>query len=282
MLGDPRPDFLVIGSQKAGTTTVHRALAAHPAVCMPPGKDLNIFSDRDRHAEGRAIYRRAFADAPPGALRGETSPAYLVHPRAPARIRRALPEVKLVAIVREPVARALSQYWDNRRWLAVDRPFEAFARPPLPTVWRAGTPGYISRGCYAVYLERYRALFDPARICVLVFEDLRRDPAAFWGRLYDFLGLERLDLPEMTAAHNTRSYFDNAAYRAAFARPALSGWLPPGARRLLRRGPRVPFERPPLDPAVRAALLRFYGPWNRRLETMLGFDLGWPGPPSAG
>jgi len=279
MLGPARPDVLVIGSQKAGTTTVHRALAAHPGAYMPPAKDLDVFSHDPHYAAGAEIYQRAFAAAPPGALRGETSPAYLVHPRAPARIRRALPDVKLVVIVREPIARALSQYWDSRRWLAVDRPFEDFAAPPLSTVWRAGAPGYISRGCYAVYLERYLALFPPAQICVLQFETLRRDPPAFWGPLLRFLGLPPAALPAMRATHNQRSVFDNPAYRMIFDRPALSRWLPPGARRLLRRGARVPFERPPLDPAVRAALLRFYAPWNRRLEALLGRSLGWPGPP---
>lgn len=273
-----RPDFLVIGSQKAGTTTVHHALRAHPGAWLPPRKDLNVFTDEARYAAGAGIYQRAFAEAPKGALRGEVSPAYLVHPRTPARIARHLPDVKLVVIVREPIARALSQYWDSRRWLAVDRPFEAFVRPPLPTVWRAGAPGFVSRGCYAVYLERYWRLFDPSRICVLVFEDLRRDPVAFWGRLFGFLGLDpAVETPAMQAAHNRRSVFDNPAYRLIFERPALSRLLPPGARRLLRRGPRVDFERPPIDPAARAALVRFYAPWNARLEALLGVDLGWSG-----
>ncbi len=271
-----RPDFLIVGSQKAGTTTVHRALEAHPAVWMPPDKDLNVFNHAARYADAARIYQRAFESAPPGALRGETSPAYLVDPRAPERIRRALPEVKLIVLIREPIARALSQYWDSRRWLAIDRPFEDLVRPPLSAVWRAGAPGYVSRGCYALYIERYLALFDRAQICVLQFEHLRRDPAAFWGRLFDFLGVAAVPVPP--AAHNRRSVFDNPAYRAVFARPALNRWLPPGARRLLRRGPRVPFARPPLDPAAREALLRFYAPWNRRLESLLGRELGWPGP----
>lgn len=271
-----RPDFLVIGSQKAGTTTVHRALEAHPDAWVPPLKDLNVFSADGDPPDAAAAYQRHFADAPPGALIGETSPAYLVHPRAPARIRRALPDVKLVVLIREPIARAVSQYWDSRRWLVADRPFAEYARPPLSPVWRAGSPGYISRGCYAIYLERYRALFPPAQIKVLQFERMLREPAGFWGELFGFLGLAPIDVP--AAAHNRRSLFDNPAYRAVFERPALNRWLPPGARRLLRRGPRVPFDRPPLDAATREALLRFYAPWNRRLEALLGVELGWPGP----
>lgn len=273
---EARPDFLVIGSQKAGTTTVHRALSAHPGAWLPPGKDLDFFSRDDRFAAGPDAYRRAFAAAPPGAVRGEVSPAYLVHPRAPERIRRLVPEVKLVVIVREPIARALSQYWDSRRWLAVDRPFEDFVRPPLSAVWRAGAPGYVSRGCYAVYLERYLRLFERARICVLQFEDLRRAPSAFWGRLFDFLGLDpAFDGEVLREAHNPRSVYDNPAYRLIFERPVLSRLLPPGARRILRRGPQVAFERPPLPAETRAALARFYAPWNARLEALLGVELGW-------
>lgn len=275
--GGGRPDFLVIGSQKAGTTTVHRVLRRHPQVWVPPGKDLDFFFDDRRFAAGPARYFAQLADAPAGAVRGEVSPGYLVHPRAPARIARLLPGVKLVAIVREPIARALSQYWDSRRWLAVDRPFEAFCAPPLPTIWRPGAPGFISRGVYAPYIERYRRLFDPGQLLVLRFEQLRSAPDAFWRALFGFLGVDpAFTCPEMSAPHNPRSVFDNPIYRAAFAHPALSHALPPGARRLLRRGGRAPFAPPPLDPAVRAALVRFYAPWNARLEALLGVELDWP------
>lgn len=266
------PDFLVIGSQKAGTTALHRVLAAHPAVYMPPEKELRAFDAQD--PPDLAAYAARFASAPPGALCGEASPGYLVHPRAPDRIARHLPTVKLIVTVRDPIARAWSQYWDNRRWLGVTERFEALAKPPLPAIWRPGQPGYFSRGNYAIYLDRYLARFPREAILVLRFAELRRDPAAFFARVYHFLGLPPIDLPAMHAPHNPRSIFDNPAYRLVFAHPALNRLLPPGARRLLRRGPRVPFDPPPIDPATVAALRAWHAPHDARLAALIG-PLDW-------
>lgn len=270
------PDFLIIGSQKAGTTALYRVLRQHPQVFMPADKELNVFFDAGRFARGPGAYAARFAEAHRAQLCGEASPGYLVHPRAPERIARWLPGVKLLLTVRDPIARAYSQYWDSRRWLGVDVPFEALARPPLPAVYHPGQPGFISRGTYAIYLERYQALFAPEQICVLRFDTLRRDPAAFFRAAFSFLGVEPgFDCPEMHTAQNPRSVFGNPAYRFVFDRPWLNPVLPRGARRLLRRGGRQPFQPPPIAPATRRALAEFYRPYNARLEAHLGVALSW-------
>lgn len=277
MMGAMRlPDFLIIGSQKAGTTALYRALRRHPQVFMPSDKELNVFFDRRRFGRGRRAYATRFADARPDQRCGEASPGYLVHPRAPGRIARWLPQVKLLVTVRDPIDRAYSQYWDNRRWLGVSVPFEALARPPMPAVYHPGQPGFISRGTYAIYLARYRALFAPEQIKVLRFGTLRRDPGAFFRAAFAFIGVDPdFDCPEMHSPQNPRSVFANPAYRFVFDRPWLNPLLPRGAPRLLRRGGRLPFQPPPIAPEVRRALVEFYRPYNARLEALLGVDLDW-------
>lgn len=106
-LAGRRPDFLIIGSQKAGTTSLYHALRLHPEVFVPEKKELNFFFLEDEYARGLDYYARYFEPAPAGIKAvGEASPGYICHPETPARIAAALPDAKLVLTVRNPIDRA--------------------------------------------------------------------------------------------------------------------------------------------------------------------------------
>jgi hypothetical protein len=197
----------VLGTQKGGTTTLQELLAAHPAVFLPACKEVHYFSlHGDR---GVGWYRARFAGARLGQRRGEITPYYLFHPHAPARIRALLPRARLVALLRDPVERALSQYFHARRHGFETLPLEeALAAEPArlrgaEEVLRA--PGgshvshqkhsYLSRGRYDEQLQRYTALFPPEQLLVLRSEDLFADPEPVWRRIQAFLGLPPVPLP---------------------------------------------------------------------------------------
>ena len=171
----PLPDFLVIGAQKAGTTALYAYLRWHPQITGPSWKEVSFF---DRHWwRGEGWYRGQFPLRSGGRLVGEASPSYLFHPLAPERVHALLPGVKLVALLRDPVARAYSHYQhevalgreplsfedalaaeDERTRGEVERLVadpRAFSR-----AWWDHT--YASRGLYADQLERWLAVF-PAR-----------------------------------------------------------------------------------------------------------------------
>src|SRR6187551_3563074 len=104
----PLPDFLVIGAQKAGTTALYAYLRWHPGIAGPSWKEVCFF---DRHWwRGEAWYRGQFPLRAGERLVGEASPSYLFHPLAPERARSLVPGAKLVALLRDPVDRAYSQY----------------------------------------------------------------------------------------------------------------------------------------------------------------------------
>ena len=104
----PLPDFLVIGAQKAGTTALYAYLRWHPGITGPSWKEVSFF---DRHWwRGEAWYRGQFPLRGRGRLVGEASPSYLFHPLAPERVHSLVPGARLVALVRDPVARAYSHY----------------------------------------------------------------------------------------------------------------------------------------------------------------------------
>src|SRR5437588_302768 len=112
------PDFLIIGTQRGGTTSLERYLDAHPCVGAAANKDLHFF-DRRFH-KGLAWYRghfptrieKYYAERLRGQafVTGEASPSYLFHPYAPKRVAKAMPDVKLIVLLRNPVDRAFSQY----------------------------------------------------------------------------------------------------------------------------------------------------------------------------
>ena len=112
------PDFLIIGTQRGGTTSLHRYLDAHPCVGPAANKDLHFF-DR-RYHKGLAWYQghfptfieKYYAEHLRGRafVTGEASPSYLFHPFAPKRVAKAMPHVKLIVLLRNPIDRAYSQY----------------------------------------------------------------------------------------------------------------------------------------------------------------------------
>lgn len=269
------PNFLIIGSQKSGTTSLFRVLKQHPEIFMPEKKELNFFFHDHEYAKGEDHYRAFFSPAPPATKAvGEASPGYICHPQAPERIHALLPQAKLILTVRNPIERAYSQYWDNRRSLSEHLTFPEVIETALEETYQPGRLGYFSRGTYMQYIQRYLALFPEENLLVLPFEELKTDPVGFFQRCFAFLGVDSgFTCPEMTHAANPAAVWDNPLYRWFFEHPHRAHRLPVRLRRFAFWGKRVPFSYPPVDPDSRSRLLEFYRPWNEQLGEFLGRDL---------
>jgi len=271
----PLPDFLIIGSQKAGSTTLYHVLRQHPQLYLSPRKEINFFFHDDLYERGVAFYERFFQGAAPGQLCGEASPGYICHPQAPERIFRLLPRVRLILTVREPIARAYSQYWDNRRHLSEWRTFDEIARLYLDENYQPGKPGYFSRGVYIRYIQRYLEFFPARQLLVVAFEEMLKSPSAFYRRIFEFLEIDtEFDPLPYHRAYNPSSIWKNPLYLYFFRHPSRTRWLPAAARRLLFWGPKESFSPPPIAAATRQKLEAFYRPWNEALFAFLG-DRPW-------
>lgn len=204
--GDGRDslDFLVIGAQKGGTTSLWRYLSEHPRLCMPTSKELPFFTRKEaRPADFHHGVRKVFADAPSGSLLGKVTPNYMIGgPDAGVelvaeRIAATLPDVKLISLLRDPIERAVSSYvmahrrkWEER---SVDAALgdllapEAFSNARLHPV---AANSYISAGEYGRVLGAYRAAFPASQLLVAFTEDLASDPGEVLDSVLAFLGLE--------------------------------------------------------------------------------------------
>ena len=107
------PDFLGVGTQKGGTTYLHNLLKCHPQIFLAHPKEIHFFSLHWQ--KGKDWYLSHFNDATDNQVCGEFTPYYLYHPEAPQRICSLLPDVKNIILLRDPVERALSQYFHSTR-----------------------------------------------------------------------------------------------------------------------------------------------------------------------
>ncbi len=247
------PSFVVIGTQKGGTTSLYYYLMGHPDVRPPARKEVGFFGYRYRN--GVDWYRAQFPLDLPGsrAITGEASTSYLFHPAAPERLAQHLPDTRLIALLRNPVERAHSHFLHSQRSGREPLSFEeALAREQerLAPIWpHLGDPeypipralalySYKARGRYWEQLERWYRVFDRSRLLVLRSEDLFEDPAGCFAHVLAFL--------------------------------ALRAWQPV---RFERHNPRVQTDN--MTPAVRQSLARYFEPHNQVLYRELGRDFGW-------
>jgi hypothetical protein len=193
-----RPEFLIVGAQRSGTTSLAAWLDRHPEAWIAPGKELHYF-DR-RFDEGPAWYRGLFAQAPPSKRRGEATPYYLFHPLCPRRAADECPDVRLVAVLRDPTERAISGYHHALRHGREHLPLaealdaeEARLAADMRTVLAGGHGqrhqwnSYVARGLYAEQLRRWREALPDAPLHVVFFEDLVRRPEETLAALCAFL-----------------------------------------------------------------------------------------------
>lgn len=188
------PTFLIIGTMKGGTTSLHRYLRQHPEVFMPERKELNFFVDEyagppidppeERNwSRGVSWYESQFADAGDERAVGEASPNYSRYPTYPGvaeRIAAVVPNASLVYVVRNPVDRLLSHYLHD---LAKGR-----QQQPLHVAVRQDDR-YLAPSLYAAQVERYFHLFSAGQVLVLKSDDLLFRRAATVRRVLDFIGV---------------------------------------------------------------------------------------------
>lgn len=250
------PDFLIIGTQRGGTTSLYRYLEAHPGVEPSLGKELQYFSTRWRRGVG--WYRAHFPlvahqAATARRLSFEATPYYLFHPHAAQRAGQLVGGARIIVLLRNPIDRAFSHFRHN-----VERGLEPLgfeqalaaeeARIGDISARLADNPddddrrhqlfSYVARGLYAAQLERWLHHFPAGHVLVLRSEDLYERPSSVYGTVQTFLGLQRHDLP---------------SYPVHAGRPTAS----------------------PIPRALRAELAGRFRPHNRRLSQLIGREMGW-------
>ncbi|MDQ3758698.1 MAG: sulfotransferase [Actinomycetota bacterium] len=180
-----RPNFVIIGAQKAATTSLWRYLGQHPRVFMSPIKETNFFVAEMGWQRGVGWYESLFAPAAGQAATaiGEASPNYTLYPGlagVPKRMSEVIPDARLVYVLRHPVERMVSSYLHSLTQGSESWPLERalFERSH-----------YADTSRYAMQIERYLPHFDRSRLLIILSEDLEAKPAETLDRVLRFLEL---------------------------------------------------------------------------------------------
>ncbi len=246
------PNFIIIGAQKGGTTSLYVYLTQHPQIAPAAQKEIHYFDLQfDRGADW---YYSQFPtpEERGNKLTGEASPYYIFHPRVPQRIYDLCPEVKLIILLRNPADRAISQY---HHYIKIEYESlsleEAIAREPErlkgeiekllanPTYYSYEHQhhSYLSRGIYADQLPAWLKLFPKDQILILKSEDLYANPSGTFNTVLEFLNLP---------PHQLENY---EKYNAT--------------------------EYPPVSEALYQQLKDYFRSHNQRLAELLDRDFGW-------
>lgn len=254
------PDFIIIGAQRCGTTSLYFYLTKHPCIVPAFTKEVHFFDKN--FVKGVAWYRAHFPSfsyrtyveqiRKQNLVTGEATPYYIFHPAAPKRISEVVPEVKLIALLRNPVDRAYSHYqYEVRRGRetlsfedAIGREVERLSGE-RERILRDGSYysfnhqrySYLSRGIYMDQLRTWIGLFPKEQMLILKSGDFYADPPTMLGRILEFLNLPSWELKEYKT-YNRASY-------------------------------------PRMNAVTRKRLIDYFNPHNQRLYEYLGMSLDW-------
>jgi len=247
----PKPDFLICGAARSGTTSLYTYICQHPLVTAASRKEIHFFDLF--YEKGIQWYKTQFGTVKEGCLVGEASPSYMCLPGIAEKIASALPDVKLIFILRNPVDRAYSNYHlllsrnheslpfsgalaeeDRRIGPALVQATKT-RKYPEPLIWFS----YFYRGLYASLLKPYFFLFPKDQIHVIKSEDFFDDVNTEINKVYEFLGLPRRTLTNIKT-HKVG-----------------------------------PDTYPPMDAQVKQTLQQLYKPHNQELSAMLGWQHSW-------
>lgn len=273
-MGTTFPNFFVVGAMRSGTTSLARALGAHPDVFLAPVKEIHFF-DRNYH-RGLDWYRSHFADVTTEQAVGEATQTYLYDPDALERMVAVAPEARLVAILRDPVDRAYSHYWHERArgWEPLE--FED-AIAAEPDRLAAGGEAryrysYLDRGRYLAQLQRLCQVFPREALVVVQFEDFRDDPKEVYTSVCRHLQVDDGMIPAILG-ERINPY---VTFRSRWVR-TFSRQLPARLREVAERLNVREATYPPMAPATRERLTAAFAHEVATLADWLGRDLSiWP------
>ena len=290
------PSFLIIGAAKAGTTALYEYLKQHPAIFMSAVKEPHFFCFEGQNLQfagppsptatlsvtEKNAYQRLFANTQGFAAVGEASPFYMYYPQTAENIKKYIPRVKLIAVLRNPVERAYSNYQFNRR--DEKEPLHDFRAALQIEVERAAQNWgpiyrYKGLGFYYQQLARYYEQFPAEQIRVYLYDDFNSQPLPVIQDICRFLGVEDTFTPDMSYRHNPSGIPKSRVLHNLINSPNILMSLfkvvtPVKWRRNFKQNlQKRNLQREPFNPVIRAELVEVYRADISQLSQLLGRDL---------
>ena len=253
------PDFLIIGAQKCGTSSLYSYLIQHPGIIAPAKKEIHYFSNPYNQKRGKSWYASHFCTVSYKKslkkklgywpITGEATPDMHM-PFMPESVHELLPSAKLIAMFRDPVKRAFSQYQHDRKYSkkasktfkeAIDQSSLSVSSE-MQDLWsythNNKQLSYIRRGLYAEQLEHWYQYYSKDCIHIIISDEFSVDPAKEMAKVLQFLNMPEFDF-DVSTVKNVGNYKEQ------------------------------------MDKDVREYLISVFRPQNQRLFKLIGRNLDW-------
>ncbi len=294
-----KPNFIIIGAAKSGTTTLYEYLCQYEQIYMSTPKEPDFFSLDMNYNKGIEWYDGLFKDAQPGQVCGEASTTYSrchQHPKTVERIAKHLPEVKLIYIMRHPVDRAYSFYVHRYKGSKANRDFLA-SRNELMTCLTfeeaiVEQSEFLESSLYIEQIEKYLKYFPKESFLFLLMEDLIADPTKTINEILRFIGADikvHISPEEAIVANQAGNYpewyFQKQLVNAINRIPGNQSWrnlLPKNFKNKIydtikllsyNRWQNQQYIPPPMLPETRQRLIQEFKYPNQKLADFLNRDL---------
>ncbi len=205
------PDFIIIGSAKSGTTSLYSYLIQHPSIFPSEIKEITFFNYKSeiKIDEYRSYFPSKFTKFVVKFLMkkkfvtGEASTAYFIDPTVPEKVKKIIPDVKLIAILRNPVDRAFSSYFSQLRVKNEKIPFEEAIEEESQrrsiTVQKiinpnnesiSSNPPHLYTGIYHIHIKKWLEFFPREQIFIINSDELKKEPVKILNQVFQFLDLD--------------------------------------------------------------------------------------------
>jgi hypothetical protein len=294
------PNFLLIGAAKSGTTALYTSIKQHPDVFMSTPKELRYFSYSGPYPENldeeyihRGVttleeYKQHFKDVKDEKVIGEASPMYLYTPGTAERIKAVIPQVKMLAILRNPVDRAFSAYMHAiRDWKEPSDSFKMALEKEEERI-KAGWGilwHYTRAGFYAEQLSRFYQVFDKNQIRVVLYDDLVDDAKGLMKSIFEYLEVDSTFIPDTTPRPNVSGFPKNPRFHRFMYRLFMQDNLikrisrvifPKALRQKVMVDMRLAnLEKRSMPEDIREELKELFHNDIRNLEELIGRDLSF-------
>ena len=290
------PNFLIIGAPKAGTSSLYNYLKEHPQIYMSPIKEPKFFALEGENVDFQGpqdytkdyitdieTYCGLFNNLKQEIAIGEASPWYLHIPKSAECIQYWIPEVKLIAILRDPVERAYSQFLSlvQRNFEPLTDFAQALSVEPERIInnWSPRWH-YKSRGFYYTQLKRYFDRFDRKQMKIYLYEDFRFDSCGVVQDIFHFLGVDDTFIPNISKKHNVTKLPRNKTLHKLFSQQnKIKSILAPFFSPKMRQHISSTLTdintkpKPELQPEIRRKLIEEYQQDILKLQDLIQRDL---------
>jgi len=293
------PNFLIIGAQKAGTSSLYHYLKQHPQVYMSPIKEPKFFAlegeefDPERRGSGGLTkmpgirdletYQQQYEGVSNEIAIGEASPLYIYVPKAVERIKHYIPDAKLVAILRHPVDRAYSNFihWVQRGLEPLDSDFESIIQEEETRISQNWSPNYHykNRGFYYEQLKRYFDVFDKEQIRVYLYDDFIQNPQSVVQDIFRFIDVDDDFIPNTGKKYNVSKIPRSGRLNSLLKKPSFfKSILKPILPKILQNSLKeyliqANMTKPQLSPGTRKKLMKYYKDDIEKLQDLIQKDL---------